>query len=250
MSTKIDARIIGLEPRDINVYVAMVKRGNGTSIRKIAESTSLNRGTTFDIIKKLSSLGLVGSQYKSSRRIYFANPPESLKLYTENKYYELGHQLKLVSRYVEDLESQNSLSSQQQFTKFYEGEEEISVLLKDVLNTVSAQKVKEYDVISSAEISNHLYTKFKNYTKQRINLGIFARVLAIGGGGNIASLSERRFMSSESIPSSYLIIYGDKVAELSLEDKGQVRGILIHDKGISQLQKLMFEKLWGLSTKN
>lgn len=244
MHTKFNTRLFDLEPRDLNVYETMLSMDQASSIRAIADSTRLNRGTTFEIIKRLLKRGLVASFYKNKRKYYAAEPPTELVKLTTEQHEQMSEELLAVEAYAKKLQDKVVETQSKQFTRFYDGEEEIAMLLRDVLDTVSKTKSKRYDVISSAEVRNHLYGKFRNFTKQRIRLGIFTRALAIGIGGDIAELSERRLLESDDIPACYIIIYGDKVAQISFSDNHDIQGVMVHNRGVFQLQKLLFEQAW------
>lgn len=244
-SPNFNYRLFGLEPRDIKVYRTMLSLDEYASIRTIAAAANLNRGTTFEIIKKLVTLGLVVSHFKNKRRYYAAQPPSALRVLATEKHYEMTEQLENVEQFVLSMEEVKKSEPNAHFTQFYEGQEEIAALLRDVLETVVALDVKEYHVISSAEISNHLYGKFRNFTRQRIKKGIFAYVIGVGEGGELAELAERRWITPNKIPAAYIIIYGNKVAQISLTDTGNIQGVVVQNQGIAQLQLLVFHNLWA-----
>jgi sugar-specific transcriptional regulator TrmB len=244
MIAKFNYKLFGLEPRDIKVYESMLSMEEAASIRTIAEAVNLNRGTAFEIIKKLVRMGLVVSHFKNKRKYYSAQSPTSLKRYTNDVHDQIGQELLKIDTYTRELQNTKILERSGQFTQFYEGEEEIAALLRDVLDTVSHLEPKEYCVISSAEVRNRLYSKFRNFTKQRIKQKIFIRVIAIGEGGDTAALADRRWLTADRVPACYIIIYGNKVAQLSLSDLGEIQGVVVQNKGIAQLQQLMFERLW------
>ena len=244
MKLSFDYTLFGLEPRDLAVYEAMLRNQEASSIRTIAAEVNMNRGTTFEIIKKLVRLGLVAGYFKNSRKYYRARSPASLRRYAKERQGNITDELQKVERYVSELESLHPKDSLQQFGQHYEGEEEIAVLLKDVLATVAAAKDKTYRVISSAEVRHHIYGKFQNFTRQRIKLGVFVRVLSVGGEDQLAELAERKRLTSDEVPASYIIIYGDKVAQITLTTLGEIQGSVVENAGVAQLQRLLFDKLW------
>ncbi len=244
MSAKFDYKLFDLEPRDITVYEIMLSMERAASIRSIAEAARLNRGTTFEVIKKLLRCGLVTSRYHGKRKYYSAEQPDVLKQVADQRYQHMGEELTRVDAYVNSLKHLNREETIGQFTQFYDGEEEIAALLNDVLQVVSREPSKTYRVVSSAELRNHLYRKFRNFTKQRIKRGITAHVIAVGQGGDEADLADRRWLSTEKAPACYIIIYGNKVAQISLSDFGVVQGVVVQNTGIATLQQLLFDALW------
>ena len=248
MSKPFNYQLFGLEQRDIAVYEAMLVLPKASSIREIAAKTRLNRGTAFEVIKKLSSLGLIGQHFKNKRRYYFAKPPSSLVSYAEEIQSSLSAELINIDSYVLRLKSAKIQELSEQFTQFFDGEDEIAALLRDVLDTMKLEKNKQYRVISTAEVRNQLYAKFRNFTRQRIKLGISVQAIGVGQIGSRADLSETRLLKTVDLPASYMIIYADKIAAISLSDVLDIRAVLIKDSGISKLQAMIFDHLWNSLT--
>src|SRR5688572_9163929 len=129
--TDFDYRAIGLEPRDKVVYETLYKLDK-VSLRGIAQATGMNRGTVYEIIKKLASLGLVTFTQAGERRHYSAaNPEVFLSLIRERR-----DQLQLLEGtaedYIKSLESRHPLPGAGYFASFYEGEEGVAAILRDV----------------------------------------------------------------------------------------------------------------------
>jgi sugar-specific transcriptional regulator TrmB len=244
MKLSFDYSLFNLEPRDLMVYEAMLANPEAASIRTIATQVGMNRGTIFEVIKKLVRSGLVVGSYKNSRKQYRPESPQALRRYAEERQNLLAEELPKVLRYADQLDVLQPQAASRQFGRLYEGEDEIAVLLQDVLTTVANSEDKSYRVISSAEVRTHLYRKFRNFTRHRIQQGIFVRVIGVGGTSSIAELSERKLLSTESVPASYVIIYGDKIAQITLTSLGDIHGSVVEDTGLSALQRLLFDKLW------
>lgn len=226
------------------VYETMLRAPSATSIRAIADATTQNRGTVFEIIKKLLNLGLVGCNYRNKRKHYFAKSPSTLRSFANVVRDDLVAELGKVDAYVNELEAIGTHYGSQQFTQFYDGEDEIAVLLRDLLLTVEGLPEKTYRVVSSAEVRNHLYGKFRNFTRQRIQKKISVRVIGVGELGDLAEFAQVKLLTSHRSPESYIIVYGDKVAHISLNSFAEVRGVLIQNKGVADLHGLLFDSLW------
>jgi hypothetical protein len=132
--------------------------------------------------------------------------------------------------------------------KYYEDDEGIVVILKDVLQTCAKLNNREYYVYSSKPLRQYLYRKFPQFTSRRIAEAIAVKVIAIGDGGDPAAVSERKWLPEPagSEPSSYTIIYGDKIAVISIASDYTPYGIVIEDKGAASMQHLLFEHMWRL----
>ena len=66
---------IGLEPREIQIYKALLQLGPA-SIRDVAAESGINRGTTYETLKKLAEKGIVNYFPRGKRRVFQAESPE------------------------------------------------------------------------------------------------------------------------------------------------------------------------------
>lgn len=248
MPKPFDLSLLNLEVRDLRVYQALWRQAGPQSIRAIAEAVSLNQGTTFTVIKKLQKAGLVSAQYRLKRKYYAAEDPQKLESYALERQLALAAEMEKIKIYGADLKNQSKITAHQ-FTKFYDGEEEVAALLMDVLDTVSQMPKKQYQVYSSAEIRNHLYAKFRNFTRRRVQLGIEVQVLAVGRPGRKAKFADRHLLMNvqADAPAAYIIIYGDKVAQISLPETGYIQAVVVQDAAIAALQRIMFNQMWRRS---
>ena len=238
--------LLGLEARDVRVFEALLERAETASVRSVADWTGMNRGVVFESMKKLTELGLLGSNQRGKQKRYFANDPSLFKTLARQKRDEIMLEQDAVSEYVVSLKQKGKSAVPAQFAAMYEGEEEIAALLRDVLATVETLPGKSYCIISAAEVRGYLYKKFTNFTRQRIKLGLSVRALSTGLPGDAAELSERRTLPAKDlqVPACYVIIYGDKVAQISLHDTLVPYGIVINNKELASLQQLLFDQLW------
>lgn len=235
---------LGLSGRDSRVYVSLLKEGV-SSVRHISDNTGINRGSVYDSIKDLTDAGLVSFQQTKVNKKYFAEDPTKILELIEQRESELKDLKQNVEQSIPDLVSASAYMPYGNI-KFYEDHDGVAVILKDVLSTASRGRDKQYLAISSKPIRKYLYRKFPNFTRQRIKQGIFVKVIAIGRGGVASPLSERKWLKVElgQQPSSYTLIYDDKFAMIGLNNDFNPYGIVIEDKGVAAMQRLMFEQLW------
>jgi sugar-specific transcriptional regulator TrmB len=247
MSKPFNYELLGLDARDIRVYEALLGHQETASVRNVAEWTGINRGVVFDSMKKLTELGLLGSNQRGKQKRYFANDPSIFKTLTRHKQDQLEREQHLINAYIETLNSRGKTAVPTQFAAMYEGEEEIAALLRDVLTTVSKLPAKEYCIISATEVRGYLYKKFTNFTRQRVMFGLKVRALSTGAPGEEAPLSERKTLPANGlrVPACYVIIYGDKVAQISLHENLVPYGIVINNKELADVQQLLFDTIWA-----
>ncbi|HVX24294.1 MAG TPA: hypothetical protein VG992_03055, partial [Candidatus Saccharimonadales bacterium] len=105
----------------------------------------------------------------------------------------------------------------------------------------------EYYAYSSRSLRDHLYRQFPNFTDRRIAEGVKVKVIAMGEGGEPDAMSERRWLpdSAGADISSYTIIYGNKVALISIAENLTAYGVVVEDPGVASMQRLLFDRLWS-----
>lgn len=245
MNTAEILRIFGLEPRETRLYLALLEAGPA-SIRDIADRANINRGTTHELLKKMQQKGVVSYFPKGKRRHFRAEPPSRLR------DLAISHQNE-VSQAIEVLEEKiiPQLSHLQPITgnadvHYYEGDDGIEFVLRDILSTVSEQSDKSYCVYSAKAIRKHLYRPFPNYTRARVKLGINVKVIAIGEGGEDAPLANRKWIDEKSSEhaGSYIAIYPPKVAMISLSEGDLPTAVVIQSPTIANTHQVIFNTLW------
>ena len=118
-----------------------------------------------------------------------------------------------------------------------------------MLDQVALQADKEYYAYSSAAVRKYLYAAYPDFTEQRIAQKIKVKVLAIGAGGEVAQLSERKWLSKDESSPTYTLIYAGRLAMISTVEAGMPVGLIIQNRGIYETQRMIFSKLWqSLST--
>jgi sugar-specific transcriptional regulator TrmB len=239
-----DFGAIGLELRDKKVYEALY-RLEKASLRSIAEATSLNRGTVYEVVKKLTKLGLATFVQSGERRHYVAADPEAFLSLIHEQRERLQQSELAAIEYTKSLESRIEIPGAGYFARFYEGDEGVASILRDVLQTLRTAEHKEYCVFSSHRISAFLYNNFKNFSRQRIVEGIFVRVIADVLPRKRLVLAERRLLApGQQTLNGYTLLYGDKTALISISDTNVLSAVVVTDPGVTNMQRLVFERLW------
>lgn len=246
MEYKAALEALGLKDSEISTYVALLFRGP-SSIRKVGAATGINRGTTYEAMKRLVSLGLVRSFAKSKRKSYFAENPGRLFVLAEEKEKEITRAVHELKELVPRLLSSAPHRLGEPIVRYYEDDEGIVAILRDVLSTAATLVPKEYYVYSSRPLRQYLYRRFPNFTRRRVREGIKVKVIAIGEGGDpTAELYERRFLPEPpgNHFTSYVIIYGHKMALISVSPNKTPYGVVIEEPGVAATQKYLFQSLW------
>lgn len=238
---------LGFSPREVAVYIALIKLGHG-SIRDIAAKAGCNRGSAYDTLKTLHNKGIVTYFPKGKRRFFSAEPAEKLLELAQEKQSRLQQTMQhLEQEIIPDLKHLQPAYNIAN-VHYYEGDDGVEHVLRDILNTVAASEPREYCVYSARPIRRYLYRPFPNYTRQRVQRGIRVRVIAIGAGGEEAKLAERKWIDTGArrAASSYIAIYPPKCAMFSLVHEDYPTAVVIDAKEIAFSHQIVFDTLWRL----
>ena len=237
---------LGLDAKEIAIYEALLKLGPA-SIRDVAAQASINRGTTYETLKKLAGKGVVSYFPRGRRRVFQAEDPERLLTLGESKQQALTQAMEQLRREIIPTLKMSQTEFSPGNVRFYEGDDGVELVLRDILDNTARQEDRRYAVISTKTLREHLYRPFPNFTRQRVQRGIHVRVIAVGEGGDEAELAERKWLPpSASTDASYIAIYPPKVAIITLSQQNYPVVIVIDSPAIASTQQLMFDTLWQL----
>jgi sugar-specific transcriptional regulator TrmB len=234
---------LGLSKNEAEVYLSLLGIGPA-SIRRIASETEINRGTVYESLKKLIKRGLVSRSESKNRKQFVAEDPVVLGHLFKDERRKLVALRKELNKSLPVLQGMKAKSRHRPIIRIYEGAAGTRFVLEDVLRTMTEEKEKEYLVYSSADIRKYLYKNFASFSDRRIGAGIKTKVIALGGGGELRGLDERKWLSKNSSAPTYVIIYKNKVAMISLGEKSAPISVIIEDEALAQTHKLIFEELW------
>jgi sugar-specific transcriptional regulator TrmB len=234
----------GLNNREVEVFLALVQIGP-SSIRTLANKSGINRGSTYECLKKLISLGIVSIFDKNKRKFYVAEQPDRLIEILDEKEKKFQAVRLKIDENLEILKKLYFQYNNKPVVKMFEGLNGIKTILKDVLKVVSLTDEKVYYVYSSATVRNNVHQSMPNFSQHRIRLGIKVKTIALGSGGQLVGLDERKWLNlADDMKSTYEIIYSNKVAHISLDEQKEPIGIVIESTPIYQTQKMIFESNW------
>lgn len=236
---------IGLSDKEAKIYQILVSSGP-SSVRGMAELSGLNRGTVHDSLKLLQAKRLINF-YKENKQYFVAENPERIRALLDEKEEETREMKMAIEKILPELIALHHSGKKRPIAKYY-GKEEIKDVLEDVLKVCEDDSEKIYRVYSAGEIRNHVYQDFPSFSDARVAKGVKVRVIAVGKGGQLRGLDERKWLEvkkeESSLKPSYIIIYPGKVAHISLDEKQEPIGVLVENSGISETQKLLFDALW------
>ena len=149
---------LGLVETDAETYWALLNLET-VSIRRVAERSGINRGTTYEAIKRLQSTGLVNARRSGQREYYAAESPERIYDLIRDKRKVLWQAQQSAQRLIPELLARKAMPQGRPLVRYYEDDEGVVTILQDVLRTCARLDVPEYYVYSSRPMRQYLYRK-------------------------------------------------------------------------------------------
>lgn len=245
MQTEVLLKKFGLSDKEIAVYQALIQSGP-SPVRLIAQRSKVNRGTTYDILKSLVELGLVTYYNKQTHQYFSAESPEKLIDALADKQQQLEEVKKEITTALPELKMAFARRGGQPQIKLYEGLKGVKQILEDVLATMAKSPDKTYYVYSSSTVRKNVYQAMPDFSDKRISKKIKVQTIALGPGGELRGLDERRWMKlgDSTLRATYEIIYSGKVAHISLDETDNPVGVIIENQAIYQTQRELFLFSW------
>lgn len=237
---------LGFSVVDAETYAVLLSL-DAVSIRKVAARSGINRGTTYESIKRLMNAGLVHARKSGEREYFSAESPEKIYELIRERRKALMDTQRQAQHIIPELLASKAMPKGRPLVKYYEDDDGMVSILKDVLQTCAQLDEPIYRVYSSRLLRQYLYRQFPQFTERRVQEGITVKAIAVGEGGEPAAMAERKWLDESSIESTatYTIIYGDKVAHISIAGNSMPYGVVIEDVGTASLQRTLFERVWS-----
>ncbi len=235
----------GLTPKEAKLYLTLLELGP-TAIRKIAEKSGINRGTTYESLKKLQKMGLVSYFHQGKKQHFVSEEPKALANLLSRKKADVQEAETRLPGIISELSSLSKRAGGRPVVKFYENYSGVRTILEDVLDSAKKLPKREYVAYSSSSISPILYhpDAFPNFTEERVKRKIFVRTIASGPGGTVHGHDGRRWLTKKQGAPVYKLIYGGKVALVSVGAHNIPHGLIIEDSEVYKTELLIFNSLW------
>lgn len=235
---------LGFSDKESKVYLALLYLGP-SSVRKLAEQSGLNRGTTYDALKWLQDQGVVNFYDKESKQYFVAENPDKLQELLRNQEMDLKDVKRQLEGIVPELQALYNSGGNRPVARYFEGVE-LKKILEDVLYSCEASSEKMYRVYSVEGLRKHLYKDFPTFSDARIAKGIAVKAIAMGEGGELRGLDERKWLKTMAKTPTYIFIYPGKTAYISLNAQKEPVGVVIENEGVFETQKQIFDSLWNV----
>lgn len=229
---------IGLNEKESKIYLACLQLGSPT-VAQISKRAKINRVTTYDILEKLLSKGMVSRSNINDTKIFEAIDPEVLVHEYQLKTTKLKEALPDLIR----LKSDNPAPK----IRYFEGLDGVKAIYEDTLG--SSTEILNY--ANSVQVRNYWPEYDDEYVQRRVNKKIYLRGLTPDDDkGKSVVLNnpkyhrEIRLINREkyNFPNE-INIYDNKVAIISWELEMPI-GLIIDDKYIAETQRAIFQMAW------
>ncbi len=242
MNTEIFKKL-GMSDKVAQIYQSLLSLGP-SSVRSLADYSGLNRGSTYDALKWLEEHGLVTFYHKDTKQFFVAEHPDRLLSLVREKKVENERLEREIERSLPEYMALHHKGGERPVAQYISARE-LNTILEDVLSTCEHSEEKTYRIYSTESVREFLYEEFPTFSDVRIAKGIRVRAIAIGSGGELRGLDQRKWLPSEEHMSTYIIIYPGKTAYISLDAKKQPVAVVIQNDGIYQTEKHIFDTLWN-----
>ena len=233
---------LGFTDKSAKIYMALLKLGP-SSVRTLADAVDLNRGTTYDALKWLQEQGVVSFYKKDSKQHFVAEDPAHLHHIIAHQKQELDSIDARLDKIIPELQALHHSGGERPVARYFD-KKDLHTILEDILVTCEQSEDKEYRIYSAEGLREYLYEGFPTFSDVRIAKGIAVKVIAIGDGGELRGLDERKWLKQTEDTPTYIIIYPGKTAYISLNAKGEPVGVVIENDGVADTQKIIFDTLW------
>ncbi len=235
---------LGFSDKEAKVYLALLHLGP-SPVRKLAQQSELNRGTTYDALKWLQEQGVVSFYNKESKQYFVAENPDKLQELLRHQEMDLKDVKRQLDSVVPELQALYNKGGERPVARYFGGEE-VQKILEDVLAVCEKKNEKIYRIYSVEGLREYLYKDFPTFSDARIGKGIAVKAIAIGEGGALRGLDERKWLHTTAKTPTYIFIYPGKTAYISLNAHKEPVGVVIENDGVYETQKQIFDSLWNL----
>jgi len=237
--------LLGLKSKDMEVYQAVLRLGSAP-LRRIAEEANLNRGTTYDALKRLLDVGLVSYVDAKTHRYFTGEDPQKLRGLATRREVAIQEAREKVLEAIPQLQEILGNAKHRPAVRYYEGDAGVRAILEDVLESTGRAESteKEFYIYSSSALRDKIADAWPGFKKKRVKTGIPVKVISFGEGGETIGLDERKWLTKEMSAPTYIFLYSNKTAYIAADDLGKLFGVIIEGDAIASTQKMIFKALW------
>lgn len=244
-------RNVGLSEIQAKTLDFLIRNGESKA-KSITKDTGLARGVVYKALDELISLKLAEKTEKPNQVATFqAEHPSRIEDFFAEKENQAKKRKNEFLETLPEIISAYNLGSNKPGVKFLEGEDGIRIALFDTLKNTS-------EICTFADVhavKTNITEINEEYAEKRKKLGIKKRVIVADTEENRAYFSnyysshagtdtEVKFIKKEFCYfQTSMQIYSNKVSYQTLDKENKI-AVIIEDKNIFEMHKLLFEYMW------
>jgi len=229
----------GLSDKEANTYLVCLKTGQATANR-IAELTNSARSTTYDVLERLKSLGLITTCVIDNKIHFIANTPDVLLTSLNERKHIIEGILPSLNEIYKKVEDKP-------YAEVFQGKVAIVKILDEILDTAKTLKVIGSQGNALEKIGYHP----EKFRMKRLNRKIMIRqILEVSKESRQVKsdkYTEVRFLKSLNESKEAVFIFDDCVYHLILQY--EISAIKIRSKDHTRSMEIMFDELWRRASK-
>jgi sugar-specific transcriptional regulator TrmB len=244
---------LGLKREHSDVYLALLE-GGSMPAGNLAKRLNIPRSTLYGLLDELARGGLVLQNEKGNVKLWQAVDPEKIKNMLNDKINALEKTRGSFDAILDDLKKSQKTDFLSPKYNYFEGKEEMRIMLKDVLLYDDLETELCWPVKDMIKVLGEDF--LFEFNKKRVRNGVSIRVIwpqektsdvekniFLAPGKEV--LREVRLAPAGVDFSMGYWAYGNKVIFMS--SKAENFGFIVESKELRQLLKTQFEILWKIS---
>jgi len=239
---------IGLTSNEISAYQLLLHY-DALTIAQLARHSNIHRVSLYGVLESLTQKGLVSSYKKGAKTFFSALDPKHLLTYIDREKDEHISRLAKLRKQAEELlpslQSHLRRNTTKPSVRFFEGEKGMREAYEDTLNA-KTPIIAYANVQTMHEGLPHF---FPQYYARRTQAQVAIRAIMPANTLSLErakkdqqELRQSRFLPDDATFSPEVNIYNDNTLIASWQEK---MAIIIHSKEFADLQRVLFEQLWG-----
>ncbi len=245
----------GLNEKESLIYLALLELG-GAFPSKIAEYTGIKRGTVYSLLLQMSVKGVVNEVEKKNKLFYQLENPSKLLKYTKSKLSLIQDEINQAQTILPIIQDLMHKTERPKVT-YYQGIDGVINVYEDHIQVEVAYEMLAW--ANATKLEQALPDNFfKKYRREKERMGIATRAIVPETESdkgftarNYDGFKESIIPLMKFVPAGIfaynaeITIYGEnKVSIVNLEDDN-FTGVIIEDKTIHGLMKMIFELSWN-----
>lgn len=241
----------GLSEKEIKVFSVLLETGE-QKIAGFLKSTDLKRGDLYYALESLVQKNLVLKEDKKKKLHFKLNHPQEIEKLLEKKQKEIRLAESELSAVLPEMVTTFNLTYNQPGVKVFEGKEGIERVIFDSLTS----KTEILSYIDIETVEKLISSSSKKYYRKRKQLNLLKKNLIIDSSFSTEfaknsqdEFTETRIIGGVTTPfKTTMTIYDNKISYITLKE-GAMIGVIVEDKFIANMHKVLFKKAWESATR-